>query len=105
VRRVEAVAGTNSVHITGHSGGRRLARGTYVVSQDRVRFLNARVVTDATANGTQTIDRRTTRTRLRLRGHGVPPAQLTLRSTGTTTTITGTVAGRRVALRIVSTHY
>ena len=81
-----------------------LRGGTYVLSQDRVRFVNARVVTDATANGTQTIGRRATRTRLRLRGHGVPPAQLTLRSAGTTTRITGTVAGRRVALRIVSTH-
>ena len=81
-----------------------LRGGTYVATQDKVRFVNARVVTDATANGTQKIGRRVTRTRLRLRGHGVPPAQLTLRSTGTTTRITGTVAGRRVALRLASAH-
>ena len=80
-----------------------LRGGTYVVSQDRVRFVNARVVTDATANGTQTIGRRATRTRLRLRGHGVPPAQLTLISAGTATRVTGTVAGRRVILRLAST--
>jgi pimeloyl-ACP methyl ester carboxylesterase len=79
-----------------------LRGGTYVVSQDRVRFVQARVVTDATADGTQMIGRRATRTRLRLRGHGVPPAHLTLRSNGTTTRITGTVAGRRVALRFAS---
>jgi hypothetical protein len=29
VRRVDAVAGGNRVHITGHGGGRRLARGRY----------------------------------------------------------------------------
>jgi hypothetical protein len=29
VRRVEAVVGANSVHITGHGGGHRLARGRY----------------------------------------------------------------------------
>jgi hypothetical protein len=75
-----------------------------MVSRDRVRFVNARVVTDASANGTQTIERRATRTRLRLRGNGVPPAQLTVRSAGTTTRITGIVAGRRVALSITSTH-
>jgi hypothetical protein len=81
-----------------------LRGGTYVSSQNRVRIVSARVVTDAAADGTQTIGRRATRTRLRLRGPGVPPAQLTLRSAGTTTRITGTVAGRRVALRIASTH-
>jgi pimeloyl-ACP methyl ester carboxylesterase len=81
-----------------------LRGGTYVATQDKVRFVSARVVTDATANGTQKIGRRVTRTRLRLRGHGVPPAQLTLRSTGTTTRITGTVAGRRVALQLASAH-
>jgi hypothetical protein len=81
-----------------------LRGGTYVATQHRVRFVNARVVTDATADGTQTIGRRATRTRLRLRGHGVPPAQLTLTTAGTTTRITGTVAGRRVALRFANTH-
>ena len=44
------------------------------------------------------------RTWLRLRGHGVPPAQLTLISAGTTTHITGTVAGRHVDLRLASAH-
>jgi hypothetical protein len=76
-----------------------LRGGTYVVSERSVRFAAARVVTDAVANGTQTIGRRTTRTHLRLRGPGVPPSQLTLRATGTTTRITGTVAGRRVRAR------
>jgi pimeloyl-ACP methyl ester carboxylesterase len=81
-----------------------LRGGTYVVGQDRVRFVAARVVTDATANGTQQIGRRATRTTLRLRGHGVPPARLTLRSAAATTRVTGTVAGRRVAIRFGSTH-
>ncbi len=78
-----------------------LRGGTYVVSQDRVRFVDARVVTDATADGDQTIGRRATRTRLRLRGPGIPPAQLTLIATGAGTRVTGTVAGRRV-YRIVT---
>ena len=73
-----------------------LRGGTYVIGERSVRFVNARVVTDAVANGTQTIRRRTTRTRLRLRGPGVPPARLTIRATEATTRITGTVAGRRV---------
>ncbi|MGZ4218905.1 MAG: hypothetical protein ACXVH1_25560, partial [Solirubrobacteraceae bacterium] len=81
-----------------------LRGGTYVVGQDRVRFVGARVVTDATANGTQKNDRGATLTRLSLRGHGVPPARLTLLSNGNTTRVTGTVAGRRVALRVASTH-
>jgi hypothetical protein len=72
------------------------------VSERRVRFVDARVVTDATASGTQTIGRRGTRTRLRLRGRGVPPARLTLVSAGTTTRGTGTGGGRRVALRVAS---
>jgi pimeloyl-ACP methyl ester carboxylesterase len=81
-----------------------LRGGTYVVGQDHVRFVAARVVTDATANGTQTTSHRVTRTSLRLLGRGVPPARLALRSTRTTTRVTGTVAGQRVALRIASTH-
>ncbi|MGZ4229592.1 MAG: alpha/beta fold hydrolase, partial [Solirubrobacteraceae bacterium] len=81
-----------------------LRGGTYVVGQDRVRFVGARVVTDATANGTQKNDRGATLARLSLRGHGVPPARLTLLSNGNTTRVTGTVAGRRVALRVASTH-
>ena len=76
--------------------------GTYVVGQDRVRFLGARVVTDATADGSEQISPRVTLTRLRLRGPGVPSARLTLRSAGTTTRVTGTVAGRRVNAQIAS---
>jgi hypothetical protein len=81
-----------------------LRGGTYVVGERRVRFIGARIVTDAIADGTQHVGRRTTRTRLRLRGPGVPVSQLTLRSTGATTRITGTVAGRRVALRVPATR-
>jgi hypothetical protein len=81
-----------------------LRGGTYVAAQDWVRLVNARVVTDATANGTQKIGRRATNTRLRLRGHGVPSAQLTIRSAGTTTRVTRTRAGRRVALRFAVTN-
>jgi phage-related protein len=76
-----------------------LRGGTYVARQSTVRFVDARVVTDATADGTQEIGSRATRTRLRLRGPGVPAAQLTLVSAGSITRVTGTVAGRRVALR------
>jgi hypothetical protein len=81
-----------------------LRGGTYVVGQHRVRFVAARVVTDATANGIETTGHRLTRTSLRLRGRGVPPARLTLRSAGRTTRVTGTVAGQRVSLRLPSTH-
>jgi hypothetical protein len=81
-----------------------LRGGTYIVGQDRVRFVAARVVTDAIASGTGTVGRRVTRTRLRLRRRGVPPARLALRSAGRTTRVTGTVAGHRVALRFASTH-
>ena len=80
-----------------------LRGGTYVVSQDRVRFVHARVVSDAFADGTQTTGRRMSRARLQLHGAGVPAAQLTLRTAKTTTRITGTVAGQRVALRLPST--
>ena len=41
-----------------------LRGGTYVVGQDRVRFVAARVVTDASPTGTEQISRRVTRTRL-----------------------------------------
>jgi hypothetical protein len=81
-----------------------LRGGTYVVSERRVRFVDAQVVTDAVANGTQAIGPRTTRTRLRLGGPGVPPARLTLRATGTITRITGTVAGHHVRARVASTR-
>jgi len=81
-----------------------LRGGTYVVGERSGRFVDARVVTDAVANGTQKTHHHVTRTRLRLRGHGVPPSRLTLRSTGTTTRITGTVAGHRIRPRVTATH-
>lgn len=81
-----------------------LRGGSYVPTEHGIRLEAARVVTDAVAHGTQEIGRRVTRTRLRLRGRGVPPAQLTVRSNATITRITGTVAGRRVALHVASTY-
>lgn len=81
-----------------------LRGGTYIVSERSVRFVNARVVTDALANGTQEIGRRTTRTHLLLGGHGVLSSRLTLRAKGTTTRITGTVGGRRVRTEVRSTQ-
>jgi hypothetical protein len=81
-----------------------LRGGTYEATQNKVRFVNARVVTDATATGTQTVVGGSTHTRLQLRGHGVPPARLTLTSTATTTRVTGTIAGRHVTLQLASTH-
>jgi pimeloyl-ACP methyl ester carboxylesterase len=111
VRRAVAVAlatladARNAVAYSGMAGPLDALRGgTYVASQDRVRFVDARVVTDATADGTETTSHRVTRTRLTLLGGGVPPARLALRSTQRTTRVTGTVAGRRVALRFPSTH-
>jgi hypothetical protein len=90
-----------AVEFSGMTGSIDALRGgTYVVSERSVRFVDARVVTDAVANGTQKTHGRTTRTHLRLRGHGIPRARLTLRSTGTVTRITGTVAGRRVKARV-----
>jgi pimeloyl-ACP methyl ester carboxylesterase len=71
-----------------------LRGGTYVVSEKRVRFAGARVVTDARADGT--LELGSGIARLRLRGRGVPRAVLTL----TATRAIGTVAGRRVDLRI-----
>jgi hypothetical protein len=81
-----------------------LRGGTYVVSERSVRFVDARVVTDAVANGTQKIHARTARTHLRLRGHGIPRARLTLRSTETVTRVTGTVGGHHVRVQVPSTH-
>jgi pimeloyl-ACP methyl ester carboxylesterase len=81
-----------------------LRAGDYVATKRGLRIEGARVVRDAAANGTLKTRPRGTRTRLRLRGRGVPPARLTLRSTRRTTRITGTVAGRRVALRVPATH-
>jgi hypothetical protein len=71
-----------------------LRGGTYVVSEQRVRFVGARVVSDARADGT--FDVGSGSARVRLRGNGVAHADLTL----TATRATGTVAGRRVDLRI-----
>ena len=77
-----------------------LRGGGYVVTKGGLRIEGARVVTDAAANGTLNRGRRITRARLRLRGTAVAPARLTLNRTGNTTRIMGTVAGRRVALRV-----
>ena len=77
-----------------------LRGGTYTVSQDRVRFVAARVVSDATADGTLQKRRRGTRARLRLGGPGVPRSRLALRTAGSTTHITGTVGRRRVDVRL-----
>jgi hypothetical protein len=77
-----------------------LRGGTYVPTANGLRFERARVVTDAVASGTQTVGARVTITRLRLGGPAVAHGRLTLRSTETTTRITGTVGGRRVALRV-----
>jgi pimeloyl-ACP methyl ester carboxylesterase len=79
-----------------------LRGGTYAVSQDRVRFVAARVVTDATADGTLQISRRGTRARLRLRGRGVPRSRLALRTAGRTTRITGTVGRRHLDVRVTT---
>jgi pimeloyl-ACP methyl ester carboxylesterase len=79
-----------------------LRGGTYVVSQDGVQFVAARVVTDATANGKLEIGRRGTRTRLRLRGLGVPRSRLMLHTRRRTIRITGTVGARHVAVRVAS---
>src|SRR4051812_45764391 len=78
-----------------------LRGGTYVVGQDQaVRFEAARVVTDATANGTQQKSRHGRRARLHLHGRGVPRSRLVLRSGERTTHITGTVGRRHVDVRV-----
>jgi hypothetical protein len=80
-----------------------LRGGTYVVSQHRVRFVAARVVTDAAAaDGTLQTSHRATRTSLRLHGHGVPRSRLALRTAGRTTRITGTVGRRHVDVRLTT---
>jgi pimeloyl-ACP methyl ester carboxylesterase len=78
-----------------------LRGGVYDVSARRVRFIDAQVVTDAAADGTQTKRGRVTLTRLRLRGRGVAASKLTLRSSAGTTRITGSVGGHRVAVSAV----
>jgi pimeloyl-ACP methyl ester carboxylesterase len=102
VRRAVAVAratveDARSVAASGVPGRADALRGgSYVVSADRVRVVGARVVTDATADGTIRIDAHSTTARLRLHGPGLPRARLTVRSAGATTRVTGTVDGRRV---------
>jgi hypothetical protein len=78
-----------------------LRGGTYVVGRGRVRFVGARVVSDAVADGVQTTHGSTTLTRLRLRGPGVEPARLTVRTVGSTTRVSGMVGGRRLNVTMV----
>jgi pimeloyl-ACP methyl ester carboxylesterase len=73
-----------------------LRGGTYVVSSHRVRFVAARVVADASVSGTATAKR----ARLRLAGHGIVPARLTLVTARGMTRVEGTVGGARVHLRV-----
>jgi hypothetical protein len=68
----DARAAADIARLPGRVGA--LRGGSYVLTEDGVRFEAARVVTDAVAYGTQEIGRRATRTRLRLRGRGVRPA-------------------------------
>jgi pimeloyl-ACP methyl ester carboxylesterase len=88
---------------TGRTGALDALRGgTYLVSGQRVRFVAARVVRDAAADGTRRTHRHVTRARLRLRGPGVRRSRLTLRSDRHITRVTGTVGGRPVRLRLPS---
>jgi pimeloyl-ACP methyl ester carboxylesterase len=78
-----------------------LRGGTYTIGQDRaVRFDAARVVTDATANGTLQRSSDGKRVTLRLSGRAVRRSQLTLRSTGSATRITGMVGHHQVDVRV-----
>jgi pimeloyl-ACP methyl ester carboxylesterase len=79
-----------------------LRGGTYVVGRGGVRFVAARVVSDATADGTLRTGRHGTRAGLRLRGPGVPRSRLGLRTAGRTTRITGTVGRRHVDVRVAT---
>jgi hypothetical protein len=81
-----------------------LRGGRYVATKRQLRIEGARVVADATASGALENRGRRTRARLHLKGLGVPRARLTLRSAGGATRISGTVGGRRVALRVGSRH-
>jgi hypothetical protein len=76
-----------------------LRGGTYVVAPNRLRFAAARVVTDATADGTLEIGRGSALARLQLRGPAVTPSRLILVSTGRTIRVTGTVGHRHVDVR------
>jgi pimeloyl-ACP methyl ester carboxylesterase len=77
-----------------------LRGGTYVVTPNRVRFVRARVVSDAAASGSLEIGRRSSVARLRLRGRGVPRSRLALRTRRRTTRITGTVGRRHLNVRV-----
>jgi pimeloyl-ACP methyl ester carboxylesterase len=79
-----------------------LRGGTYVVSEDRVRFRSARVVRDAAVDGTLKIGPLATRADLRLRGRGVRRSKLTVRTSGGTTRITGTVGGTQVKVKLAA---
>jgi pimeloyl-ACP methyl ester carboxylesterase len=75
-----------------------LRGGTYLVAANRVRFIAARVVTDATANGTLEIGRHATRARLLLQGRGVAPSRLTVQTAGRKIRVTGMVGRRHIAV-------
>ena len=79
-----------------------LRGGTYVVGSGGVRFMAARVVTDATADGTLRTSGRETLAALRLRGPGVPSSRLEVRTADGATRITGTAGHRRVDVRLRS---
>ena len=105
VRRTVGVAlatiadARSTVQYTGLDGTLDALRGgTYEVSGEGVRFTGARVVRDAVVDGTQ----QGARADLRVRGDGVAPARLQLRIGESSTRVTGTVGGRRVALSVPS---
>ena len=77
-----------------------LRGGTYVVGANRARFVAARVVTDAAADGTLRIGRASSRARLRLRGPGVPRSRLDLRVTANAVDVSGSVGNRHVHVRL-----
>jgi pimeloyl-ACP methyl ester carboxylesterase len=85
-------------HMTGTLDA--LRGGTYVVLPGRVRFVDARIVTDAAANGALEIGNHARRARLRLHGRGVPPSRLVLRTARKKTHITGKVGSRHVDVRV-----
>src|SRR5439155_8189694 len=98
VRRAVAVALTtlaDEQEIAAYSGLKgtldALRGGTYVVARNRVRYVAARVVDDAAADGTLELGRRSNDAQLRVHGRAVPSSRLALHTTGGTTGITGTV--------------
>ena len=85
--------------ITGLDGTLDALRGgRYLVGAEGLRFIGARVVSDAVVDGFE----RGNRARLRVSGSGVPSAKLVVESHPHTTRVTGTVAGRNVALRLAT---